>query len=46
MRLLVNRGGFYEDVVLNYHGGAKYPHLVRIRGTTDMLADIMRPHAK
>ena len=46
IRLLVDQGGFYQDTVLNYHGGAKHPHLVRIPGTTDMLADIMRPHAK
>jgi predicted metalloprotease with PDZ domain len=46
IRLLVDQGGFYQDFTLDYHGGAKYPHLVRIPGTTDMLADIMRPHAK
>ena len=44
--LLVDQGGYYQDMTLTYHGGAKHPHLVRIPGTTDMFADIMRPHAK
>jgi predicted metalloprotease with PDZ domain len=44
--LLVKQGGFYQNVTLNYRGGAKHPHLVRIPGTTDMFAQIMRPHAK
>jgi predicted metalloprotease with PDZ domain len=44
--VLVEHQGFYEDLVLHYRGGAKHPHLVRIPGTTDMFADIMRPHAK
>jgi len=30
---------------LNYHDGLKYPHLERIPGTTDMLSEIMAPHA-
>ena len=46
IRVLVDHAGYYETITLNYHGGAKHPHLVRIPGTTDMLADIMRPHAK
>jgi len=44
--VLVVQGGHYEDLTLRYHGGAKHPHLVRIPGTHDMFADIMRPHAK
>ena len=44
--VLVNHAGYYQDVPLRYHGGAKHPHLVRIPGTVDMFADIMRPHAK
>jgi predicted metalloprotease with PDZ domain len=46
MDLLVDDQGYYEDLTLRYHGGAKYPHLVRIPGTVDMLAQIMKPHAK
>jgi predicted metalloprotease with PDZ domain len=44
--LLVVQGGHYQDIMLRYHGGAKHPHLVRIPGTHDMFADMMRPHAK
>ena len=44
--LLVNHSGNYQDITLNYTGGLKYPHLVRIKGTVDMLTDIVRPHAK
>lgn len=44
--LLVEQDGSFQNITLNYRGGAKHPHLVRIRGTTDMLAQIMRPHAK
>jgi len=44
--VLVNHDGSVQDIMLNYHGGAKYPHLVRIKGTHDMLADIMRRRSK
>jgi predicted metalloprotease with PDZ domain len=43
--LLVKHGDNYENVTVTYRGGAKYPHLVRIKGTVDMLGDIVRPHA-
>jgi hypothetical protein len=46
LRLEVEQDGYYREIVLNYHGGAKHPHLERIPGTTDMLTLIMRPHAK
>jgi predicted metalloprotease with PDZ domain len=44
--VLVLRDGNYQDIKLHYTGGLRYPHLVRVPGTTDMLTDIMRPHAK
>lgn len=43
--LLVDHDGYYRDMYVHYHGGAKYPHLVRIPGTVDMFADMMRPHS-
>ncbi len=46
MDLLVNQDGHYSDLIVHYTGGQKIPHLVRIKGTHDMLMDIMRPHAK
>lgn len=30
---------------VHYHGGPRYPHLVRIAGKPDVLAEILRPHA-
>jgi predicted metalloprotease with PDZ domain len=46
LRLTVEQDDYYRDITVHYHGGAKYPHLVRVKGTTDMLTLIMRPHAK
>ncbi len=46
MDVLVDHDGHYRDLILHYTGGVKIPHLVRIKGTHDMLSDIMRPHAK
>ncbi|MDQ2872893.1 MAG: M61 family peptidase [Candidatus Eremiobacteraeota bacterium] len=43
--LLVDDGGFFGTHRVNYHGGLKYPHLVRIKSKPDMLAKIMAPHA-
>ena len=42
---LVQQDGWYRTVNVDYHGGPKYPHLVRIAGTPDMLAKIMAPRA-
>ena len=43
---LVERGHTYRSFDVDYHGGPKYPHLVRNPGEPDMLAKIMAPHAK
>jgi predicted metalloprotease with PDZ domain len=44
--LIVKQTGWYQTLSLNYHDGIRYPHLVRIEGTPDMLASIAAPHAK
>jgi predicted metalloprotease with PDZ domain len=44
MTLIVKRGGLFRTVSVDYHGGAKYPHLVRIDGVPDRLAAILAPH--
>jgi predicted metalloprotease with PDZ domain len=46
MMLLVNHDGQFEEHTINYTGGLRIPHLVRIPGTVDMLRAIMQPHAK
>jgi predicted metalloprotease with PDZ domain len=42
--LLVEQDKWFGTYALNYHGGLRYPHLVRIKGTPDMLGAIMAPH--
>jgi predicted metalloprotease with PDZ domain len=44
--ILVDHGGYYEDLTVHYTGGTRIPHLERLPHTTDMFADMMRPHAK
>jgi predicted metalloprotease with PDZ domain len=45
IHLIVKEGGWYSMIDIPYHDGLKYPHLERIPGTTDMLSEIMAPHA-
>lgn len=45
IELWVKQGSWFSKYALNYHDGLKYPHLERIPGTTDMLSEIMAPHA-
>ncbi len=44
--LLVAQDGWYQTLSLDYHGGLQYPHLERVEGSPDMLAQIAAPHAK
>ncbi len=46
LSLIVRQSGWYQTLSLDYHGGIRYPHLVRIEGTPDMLASIAAPHAR
>ncbi|HLI95661.1 MAG TPA: hypothetical protein VKT72_06190, partial [Candidatus Baltobacteraceae bacterium] len=41
---IANNNGGVGSYTLDYHGGIRYPHLVRISGTPDMLAKIMAAH--
>jgi predicted metalloprotease with PDZ domain len=41
--LLVLNAGFLEKHEVDYHGGLRYPHLVRNEGTTDYLDGILKP---
>jgi len=40
---LASNTGWFGTYSVNYHGGERYPHLVRIPGTPDMLAKIAAP---
>ncbi|MBD5604065.1 MAG: M61 family metallopeptidase, partial [Candidatus Eremiobacteraeota bacterium] len=44
MAFLVKRGHVFRNVSIDYHGGPKHPHLVRIDGVPDGLAAIVAPH--
>jgi predicted metalloprotease with PDZ domain len=43
INLLIKQGTWYSRLSLDYHDGVKIPHLERIPGTPDMLAQIMHP---
>ncbi len=44
-RFTVAQDGWVHTVSVRYVGGPRYPHLLRIPGTQNMLAKIMAPHA-
>ncbi|MBV8049604.1 MAG: M61 family metallopeptidase [Acidobacteriaceae bacterium] len=43
LQLLIENTEYYKSYSLNYHGGEKYPHLVRDESKPDMLSEIIRP---
>ncbi|MGC8517718.1 MAG: hypothetical protein ACP5P4_04220 [Steroidobacteraceae bacterium] len=45
-RFIVAKDGWFHTIEVSYFGGPRYPHLVRIAGTPNLLAKIMAPHAK
>jgi len=46
LELLVKTGDYYEVHRLDYHGGERYPHLVRDASLPDLLSEIVKAHAK
>jgi predicted metalloprotease with PDZ domain len=42
--LIVKRNDLFRTVSIDYHGGLRSPHLVRIEGTPDGLSAIVAPH--
>lgn len=44
LHLLVENTDYFKTYDLDYHGGEKYPHLVRDESKRDTLTDIIRPH--
>lgn len=40
--LLIENTDYYKTYKLDYHGGEKYPHLVRDESKPDLLADILK----
>jgi predicted metalloprotease with PDZ domain len=45
IRFLVSNDDYYKTCSVNYHGGERYPHLVRVEGKPDLLDDIAKPLA-
>ncbi len=45
MRWIVSQTGWYQTLTIAYHDGIRYPHLVRIPHTPNLLAKIAAPHA-
>ena len=43
LRLLVSNGGFYKTYTIDYHGGEKFPILVRDDGKPDLLEQMIKP---
>jgi predicted metalloprotease with PDZ domain len=44
--LIVMRDAMYRTLSIPYFDGPRYPHLVRIDGTTDRLSDVVKPLVK
>ena len=44
LSLLVLDADRYRTVDIDYHAGARFPHLERVPGSVDLLARIMAPH--
>ena len=44
LQLLIENTDYFRTFSLDYHGGEKYPHLVRDESKPDLLADIIRGH--
>ena len=42
LELLIENTDYYKTYKLNYHGGARYPHLVRDETKADLLAEIYK----
>jgi hypothetical protein len=42
LELIIENTDYFRTVRLDYHGGEKYPHLVRDESKKDVLSDIVR----
>jgi len=43
LELLIENTEYYKLYALDYHGGERYPHLVRAQSKPDLLSDILQP---
>jgi hypothetical protein len=45
LELMIKTGEYFEVHRVDYHGGERYPHLVRDAAVPDLLSQIIAPHA-
>ena len=45
IRFLVVNDDYYKTCLVNYHGGERYPHLVRVQAKPDLLDELVKPLA-
>jgi predicted metalloprotease with PDZ domain len=46
VKFIVENAGYFRIITVDYHGGEKYPHLVREANQPDLLDKILKPLAK
>jgi len=46
LELLIKNGEYFQTCRVDYHGGERYPHLVRDGNTPDLLTDIIGAKVK
>jgi len=46
LSLIVENGSYFTVAQVDYHGGARYPHLERVAGASDVLTTIAAPRQK
>ena len=46
IEVVVENGSFRETYKLNYHGGARYPHLERESAKPDVISDVIKSRAR
>jgi predicted metalloprotease with PDZ domain len=45
LQLLCENADYFSTYKIDYHGGEKYPHLVRNESQPDVLSDVIKPLA-
>ena len=46
IELIVVNTGYYKVIHVDYHDGLRFPHLVRVNNTPDLLDEILKPMTK
>jgi predicted metalloprotease with PDZ domain len=46
LQLLIENSDFFKTYAVDYHGGNRYPHLVRSDDGPDVLSEIIKQHSE